>query len=201
MEPLKGNSHVEREAEEVASDSKKPVTTNVVVKKAKKFGGGFFAEDAKTVGGHVVDTILIPSAQKLLSDVVKGAIDWLIYGSKGNRPVSGPGQVSYTKYYTGGVGAPAPTYGNNPMVNRMNNVYTVNEVMFNDVGEAEEVLVRMNEQIAKYQMVSVGDFYDLIGQKCAHTDFKYGWRDLRTAEVVRNYTGWSIRFPPAKPLE
>ena len=200
MEPLKGNSHVEREAEEAASDSKKPVTTNVVVKKAKRFGSRFFAEDAKTVGGHVVDSIIIPSAQKLLSDVVKGAIDWLIYGSKGAKPVSGPGQVSYTKYYTGGVGVPTPTYGN-PMASRPNTVYAVNDVMFNDVSEAEEVLLRMNELVAKYQMVSVADFYDLIGQKGAYTDTKYGWRDLRTAEVVRNYTGWSIRFPPAKPLE
>jgi len=199
MEQLKGNSHVEREAE-ASSNDKKTVTTNVVVKKPKKILGKFFAEDGKTVCGHVVDSIIIPSAQKLLSDVVKGAIDWLIYGSKGVKPISGPGQVSYTKYYSGGAGAPMPTYGN-PMLARSNNIYEVNEVMFNDINEAEEVLLRMNEQIAKYQMVSVGDFYDFIGQPCKHTDFKYGWRDLRTAEVVRNYTGWSIRFPPAKPLE
>lgn len=199
---LKGNSN----ASKAVGAKPVPVTSNVIVKKeseGNKLKKKFFAEDIKTVGGHVVDSVIIPSLQKILSDIVKGGIDYLIYGSKGARTQSGPGIISYNSYYgrNGVVGTPVYTSPINGNSTRPSTLYSVNEVIFPERGDAEEVLLKMRESIASYGMVSVADFYDLINQRCSFTDQKWGWRDLRTADVIRVNDGFSIRFPRVTPLE
>lgn len=182
----------------------KPVTTNVIVKKeseAKRIGRKFFSEDAKTVGSHVAESVIIPSLQKLLSDIVKGGIDWLIYGSKGSGLKTGAGTISYGSYYNrSGLINSSPTYAN-PMITTKPTLYSVNDIIIPDRGEAEEVLLRMKESIANYGMVSVGDFYDLVGQRFNFTDQKWGWFNLDTADVIRVDGGFCIRFPRVQAIE
>lgn len=211
MEEFKSNSNASKENQQndIPAPKNAPVTTNVTAINKKKFSfGNFFAADAKTVGQHVVETILVPSLQKLLSDSVKGAIDWFIYGSKGkSNPTYGPGTVSYSRYYqTPMYGNPLYYQNNGPMPNNQApmqrpGVYSINDFKFQDRGDAEAVLMRMNEAIGRYGMVSVADFYDFIGQRCSFTDQKYGWYDLRAAQVIRYDDGFSIQFPKAQPIE
>lgn len=202
MEDLKGNPI--KIPNNDPKPQMKPVTTNVVVRKeseTKKFGKRFFSEDAKTVGSHVVDSVIIPSLQKLLSDAVKGAIDWLIYGSKGSRSTTGVGTISYgSMYRRDGLVNPNPVY-TNPMISQKPSLYAINDIAFSDRGEAEEVLLRMKESIVSYGMVSVGDFYDLVGQRANFTDQKWGWFNLDTADVIRVDNGFCIRFPKVQPIE
>lgn len=203
MEDFKGNPENVNNSSQRSSNIK-PVTTNVIVKKeseAKHFGKRFFSEDAKTVGSHVVESVVIPSLQKLLSDMVKGGIDWLLYGSKGSMNRTGVGTISYGSYYNrSGLVNPTPTYSN-PMVQAKPTLYSVNDIVIADRGEAEEVLLRMKESINSYGMVSVGDFYDLVGQRANFTDQKWGWFDLRTADIIRVDDGFCIRFPRVQPIE
>ena len=67
-------------------------------------------------------------------------------------------------------------------------------------GEAEDVLERMDELIATYQVVSVADFYDLVGVSGNYTDNKYGWTDIRNASVIHVRDGYMIKLPKALPL-
>lgn len=207
MEEFKSNSNASKEAQQNDNSSQRnaPVTTNVsVINKKKLSFGNFFAADAKSVGQHVVETILVPSLQKLLSDSVKGAVDWLIYGSKGrSNPTSGPGTVSYSRYYQIPINNYPSNLQNQNVLSPMQRpgVYSINDFKFQDRGDAEAVLMRMNEAIGRYGMVSVADFYDFIGQRCSFTDQKYGWYDLRAAQVIRYDDGFSIQFPKAQPIE
>lgn len=197
-----GNSNAsKRLAAEASSQQDKkiePVTANVTVKKetaVKKFGRKLISEDAKSVGSHVLDNVIVPSIQKLLVDSVKNAVDWLIYGKRGTTTNSGIRGISYSSYFDKNrqtQQSPAP-------ISRPS-IYSVNEVIFDDRGEAEEVLLRMREAIDKYSMVSVGDFYEMICQKSEFTSQKYGWRDLKDAVVVRRGAGYAINFPKIEPL-
>ena len=67
-------------------------------------------------------------------------------------------------------------------------------------GEAEDVLSRMDELVATYGLVSVADFYDLVGITGNWTDNKYGWTDIRSANVVHVREGYIIKLPKALPL-
>ena len=198
MDNLKGNSFASKKAEEQPA-SNKVVTTNIIDKgTTKKQGTRFFSEDAKTVGSHVLGTVLIPSLQKLLSDAVKNAIDWIIYGSKGTKTKPGVGSVSYTSFYQG-PGYQQPGYSN-PMVAPQNNIYAVNDIVFPNIEDAQNVLLMMREAIVKYGSIAVADFYDFISKSHTSQDYKYGWKDLSTADIIRVPDGYSIRFPRVIPL-
>lgn len=197
---LKGNSNAQKTKEKI-----QPVTSNVIVKKESelsKIKKKFFAEDVRTAGGYVLGDVIIPGLKKTLSEIVKRGIDFLIYGSKGSGQNSGPGLISYTNYYTRNNPDYSNSLGNPNSVNRSaSTVYAVNDVIFPEMVEAEETLLRMKEIIASYGMVSVSDFYDLIGRRGSFVDSNWGWRDLSTAEIIRVNEGYSIRYPRVIPLE
>lgn len=199
MEDFKGNSNASKK-QELEERQMKAVTSNVVVKQeseVKKIAKQFFSDNAKNVGSHLVTDVLIPGIQKLVSDAIKNGIDWILWGTgKKSSGSSGVGNVSYSSYYNR---TPATSYSQ-PQQTR-NDIYSVNDVTFNDRGEAEKVLMSMREQIIRYGMVSVSDFYDLISYKSNYTDNKYGWRDLSQAEITRYRDGFAIRFPKIVPLE
>lgn len=199
MSEFIGNSNASKMQEENKNIS--PVTSNVVVKKQSeisKVGKKLFAEDAKSVGNHVLDNVVIPSIQKIISDCVKNAIDWLIYGVKGTSSNnSGIRNVSYASYYDRNRNQSSSPQ---TVVNRPS-VYAINDVIFNERGDAEEVLLRLKELVDRYGMASVGEFYEHINQKSDYTSQKYGWRDLSTATVIRRGAGYSIQFPKIVTLE
>jgi hypothetical protein len=50
-------------------------------------------------------------------------------------------------------------------------------------------------------MVSVADFYDLVGVDGTYTDNKYGWTNIRNAYVNRVRDGYVIKLPRAISLD
>lgn len=201
MKNYEGNSNVNKKQPE--REKIKPITNNVAVKKEsefKKFKKNFFAEDAKTVKGQVFTSVIIPGIQRLITDMVKTSIDVLIYGgrSKDNRD-SRAGYVSYSSYSNRNARS---EYNKIPeAVYNKNSAFSFNEVVLFDRGDAEEVLMSLRDQIDRYGMVSVADFYDMVGQSAPYTANKYGWRNLDNVVIDRVRDGYSINFPKATPLE
>lgn len=181
-----------------------PITKNVTVKKESEFSKlkkQFFTEDVHSVKGYVLTNVIIPGIQRLLSDVVKNSIDWVIWGIKGNSNPSGIRNVSYTSYYSNQNRQPSYQQQAMQSASQTPGAYRVNEIIFNDRGEAEETLLRLKEEAERYGTVSVADFYDMVSIKHSFTDVKYGWSDLRSADIQRNRDGYSIRFPKVIVIE
>jgi len=204
MEKFIGNSNAGKNKPVTEREKLQAITSNVSVKKDsefKKFKRNFFAEDANTVKGQVFASVIIPGIQRLITDMVKTSIDVLIYGgrSRDNRD-SRSGNISYKSYYDRNNNNRSD-YNKIPSSTYNKNVFSFNEVVLFDRGETEEVLLSLNEQIDKYGMVSVADFYDMVGQSAPYTANKYGWRDLRDVGIDRVRDGYSINFPKASPLE
>lgn len=208
MDEFKGNSKIAKNNSEKEKNEKNtsPITNQVKVKKEsefKKFTRQFISEDADAVKGHIFSNVIVPGIQRLLSDMIKNTVDGIIYGIRGIRPdqtgmknIYNYNRIS-SPYYGGTTGIPQIPQNAYAKAS----IYSVNDVEFFDRGEAEQVLYSLREMIQRYGMVSVGDFYDLISQKHVYTDLKYGWRDLREAEVVRIRNGYQIKFPKIIPLE
>lgn len=203
MENFKGNSNISKKPEErrVAE----PVTSDVKIKTAST-ASKFFAQDIKTTARGVTNDIMIPGIKNLIVNVLKKAVDYLFLGR------SAPSNNGYTNYsssfgvarnvtYSNMVGQPYGAPKPAPVNATRASIYAVNDVLFTERGDAEEVLSQMIALIQRYGMVSVLDFYDLIGQKCNPTENKYGWKDLSTAIVSRSYEGYKIDFPRIIALE
>lgn len=199
MEDFKGNSHSQvnqKEAPEVIQ----PITTNVTVKKSSelsKFGKSIISEDANNVGRKLVSDVIVPGVKKLLADLGTNFVNWFIYGVKGapvsKSNVSGLNRISYSSMFD----RPAVSTTVQPKAN----LFTIDEVYFDDRGDAELVLLKLKERIGRYGMVSAGDFYQMVQQQYVFTAEKYGWRDLSSAEIVRRNDKYIISFPKLQPLE
>ena len=59
----------------------------------------------------------------------------------------------------------------------------------------------MYDVIEQYEVVSVSDLYDMADLVAPHTGNRYGWTDLRNAEVIRVRDGYVIKLPRALPID
>lgn len=181
----------------------KVVSGSVKTKKKSslsKFADTFIEEDKNTVVGYLLSEVLIPSFKKMVSDTIKTGIDKMLYGdaeaSRSNSPAS---KISYSKYYND-KSSYSRSSSTAPVANRRD-TYEYNNIVLETRGDAEAVLMGMDDIIAKYEIVSVADLYDLVGIAGSYTDYKYGWTDIRSARIERVRDGYVIRMPKALPLD
>ena len=156
----------------------------------------FISEDVSSVKSYIIGEVLIPAMKKALSDIVTNGIDMILYGESGVTKRKTPGsRISYTNYYDRR-DRDRDRYDDR----RVRTGYDFDDIILDSRGEAEDVLSRMDELIDNYGIVSVADFYDLCGITGSYTDNKYGWTDIRSAQVVRVRDGYKIKLPRALPL-
>lgn len=194
------NKYKQEQAELAAERPKvnKVVTGNV---KRSKNGGSkladvFISEDVSNVKNYILMDVIVPAIKKAISDVITNGIDMLLYGSNGrtNANRSTASTISYNRYY----GRDDHPRTSDPV---QTSRYSYDTITLDTRGEAEEVLARMDEIIDTYKMVRVADFYDLVGVTGNYTDNKYGWTNIRNAEVVRVRDGYRIKLPRALPID
>lgn len=179
----------------------KVVTGIVKTKKKSKinnFMGNIISEDAKSVKSYVFGEVLIPAIKKAISDIVTDGIDIILYGeSRGRNKRSTADRVSYRNYYD--------DRGTRPRMNErqaiMAGSYSYDDIILSSRGEAEDVLARMDELMDTYGLVRVADLYDLVGITGNYTDNKYGWTNIRNADIIRVRDGYMIKMPRAVPID
>lgn len=201
MDDYKPNSHrfKEEQKTDVKDESKKlekVVNGSVKVRKKSHLKEALISEDASNIKSYIVIDVLIPAIKKAISDIVKNGIEMLLYGDSGRRngQLSPSSSVSYRDYYD----RRDDRYRPNPSQRQGR---SIDDLVIESRGEAEEVLTRMDELLETYKMVTVADFYDLVGVTCDYTDNNYGWTSLRSAEVVRVRDGYIIKLPRALPIK
>ena len=197
MTEYRGNSHRSKEQKaEVAPKKVEAIAKGKTKKKSevRKFADTFVAEDITSVKDYIIMEVLLPAAKKAISDIVTNGIDMLLYGETKSKNKTRESRVSYTSYYDrdrdrdrgrtrGRVG------------------YDYDDIILDTRREAEEVLDRMDDLIDNYGMVSVADLYDLVGVTGNYTDNKYGWTNLRSADVQRVRDGYLLKLPKALPFD
>jgi len=197
MAEYKGNSHRSKEQNEVVEKKVEQIAKGKTKKKSevKKFADTFIAEDITSVKDYILMEVLLPAAKKAISDIVTNGIDMILYGEARSKSKNRESRVSYTKYYDRDRDYERPTrtrgrYG-----------YDYDDIILDTRKEAEEVLDRMDDLIDNYGMVSVADLYDLVGVSGNYTDNKYGWTNLRNADVQRVRDGYLLKLPKALPFD
>ncbi len=202
MEEYKPNSHKYKEDQNRSAPEKKveKVIAGTVKSKKKseirKFTDVFISEDIDNVKSYILLDVLIPAIKKAISDIVTNGIDMILYGETGKtKSNSIASKVSYRSYYDGRNGR------RDYSAIRTKISYNYDDIIFDNRGEAEDVLSRMDELISTYGLVSVADLYDLVGVTGNYTDNKYGWTNIRSASVIRVRDGYMLKLPKALPLD
>lgn len=196
---FKPNSHKYKEAQkstEVAQKrAEKVVRGNVKTRKKNDLISNFVAEDAHSVGSYLVTDVAIPAIKNFIVDIVTDGINMLLKGTTSGRKSSSSSAsyISYDKRYQG-----RDSRGSESQIRSR---YSYEDIVIENRGEAEEVLTRMDELLETYGVVRVADLYDLVGKTCEYTDNKYGWTNLRSADVVRVSDGYKLKLPRALAID
>jgi len=199
MDKYKSNSHKSRENPPSEKKVEKVIAGQAKAKKKneiKKFADVFISEDVGNVKSYILMDVLVPAIKKAVSDIVTNGIDMILYGETGRtKKNSTASKISYRSYYD----------DKNDRRREHNSLgiktgYSYDDIILENRGEAEDVISRMDELVATYGIVSVADLYDLVGITGNYTDNKYGWTDVRSANVIRVRDGYLLKLPKALPL-
>ena len=192
MAEYKSNSHRSKE------QKKKKKVEKVISGNAKVKKRSALSDDIQNIKSYVVMDVLIPAAKKAISDIVTNGIDMILYPGGNGRPKrSNANHVSYRSYYDNR----DRDRRYDPETRSRRSSYSYDDIIIDTRAEAEEVLERMDELLDTYNVVSVADLYDLVGISCSYTDNKYGWTNLRNAEVIRVRDGYFLKLPKAGPID
>lgn len=207
-----GNSHVSKERREEAREQPrtKRVTRGKIRRKKKswvtKLSDSFLADtDATSVVEYIVHDVLIQAAKGMIDDMLRGSLDMMLWGDRGSgrsrrdrRDRDGRSHVSYTKYYDDR----DRDRTRRSMSDRARSTHEFDEIILDSRGEAEEVMDCLGDIIYKYGQATVADLYDLVGITAKHTDYKYGWTDLRNAKAPsRIRDGYLLNLPRTTLIE
>lgn len=196
MQDYKPNSHRSKEAATESSDKKveKVVSGNVKIKQnnGRKLANIFISEDASNVKNYVFMDVLVPAIKKAISDIVTDGIDMILYGETRGRSKSGSsGKVSYRKYYDDrGSDRRGDRYDTGSRSR-----FDLDDIYFDNRGDAERVRRCMLEVSDEYGMVRVADMYEFAGLAAPYTANNYGWMNLRDIGVERTRDGFVLRLP------
>lgn len=199
MTEYKPNSHryKEEQRETPAKKKMEKVVTNPVKVKKKgeirKFTDVFLAEDVSNVKSYIVEDVLIPTIKDAIYNTLTGALDMSLFGGT-NRSNTKRGGSSYISYDRFAKRESRPS-------TRGNAAPALDNIVFSTRGEGEEVLDRLDEAIRVYGQVSILDLYDLIGERTTPQDDKYGWTNLRNANLKRTRDGYLLELPRALPID
>ena len=203
--PNSRNNKVKKE--EVQRKKITKIIKGNVKKQKKSFGkriaGVFLEDDTKSVGSYILHDVLIPAAKAMISDMVGGGIEMLLFGERRGSRTRRDGGRSYTSY--GSYFQPSDRDRDRRPAREMTRVgrsrHDFDELVIETRGEAEEVLSHLFDLTVDYGMASVADLYDLLGVETNFTDNKYGWTDLKDAYVSRVRSGYILNLPRTKPLD
>lgn len=195
MKDYRPNSLKSKEEQQLPEKNVTPVVSaeNVKTKKKsgfQKFFSTFITEDVDDIGDWALHDVIVPAIKRLIDEMVHG----LLYsGERRTASNSKYNRIGYTTYTTYN----NPSSVNKPPVQekKSNSVLDYDDIVVNNRGDAEVILSKLCELVEVYGSASVADLYDIVGKTHTFVYNKWGWTDLRNADVTRVRDGYLIKLP------
>jgi len=212
MDDYPGNSRKQQAPATDVPEAKKVerITSGEVVRRKKplhkRFAETFVGGDAKTAWAYVAFDVLIPAFKDMVADSFTQGVERMLFGDSrstsrrtGSRPGYSGGYVSYNRPSN----TPRDGRREDPrgVSRRSRATHNFDEIILASRPEAEEVIDRLFDLVSRYEMATVSDLYELVGEQGKYTDEKWGWTDIRGAGVTRVRNGYLLDLPKPEPLD
>lgn len=206
MDPLPGsnsikNRNTEESKKEVKDENQNyPVAIAKATIKKKSFGEKmkevFIGEDIQNVGDYILKEVVVPTIKNTIVDIIQNGISLLIFGESSSKNRRRDGQyVSYGSYSSN-------SSRDRRRDDRRDSYSDKGDLIFNSRNDAQAVLDRMLDIVDTYGACTVGNFYELADVPSNYQDRKWGWTDLRYADVrMARGGGYYIDLPSAKYID
>lgn len=171
----------------------------------KRWAEAFFGvEEGESTWEWVWFDRVLPGIRELLFDAAFDGAERRLFGgsrrSRGGRGYSDR-RPDYGSRFRGG-GRDRDRDEPRQLSRRARARHDFGEMIFETRVEAEEVLDRMYDIVAKFDIVTVADLLELSGYETTHVDRRHGWDDIRGSDVIRLRSGdYLLELPPASPIE
>lgn len=205
MDEFPGNSNKEKRTRESRVD--KVIEGTVVRRKTPlgtRFRNAFLGgEDIQSVAGYVFHDVLLPAAKDMFVDAMNLGTERMVFGEA--RSSSGRSRHSRGRSEKEDYGRYSKeTRRDEPrgMTRKARANHDFDELIIPSRPEADVIIDKMYAILEKYEVVTVGDFYEMCGEPADWTDDDWGWTDLRGTSSTRlNGGGYLINLPRPEPLE
>lgn len=165
--------------------------------KARRIAEIFVGGDLKETAEHVRDDVAIPALKNFLYDSLSEGLQRILWGETRNDRRRNSTHRDYVGY-SRRARESRPTQQTNSRSCRVDRGF--DDIVLATRTEAESVLSRMYDLIERYNMVTVAEFYSLVGISAEFTDENWGWRDLRSANIQHIRDGFRINLPKPEEL-
>lgn len=165
--------------------------------KARRVAEIFVGGDLKETAVHVRDDVAIPALKNFLYDSLSEGLQRILWGETRNdrrRNSTHRDYVGYSRRARESRPTPQTTTRYSRVAQGFDDIVLATRT------EAESVLSRMYDLIERYNMVTVAEFYSLVGISAEFTDENWGWRDLRSANIQHIRDGFRINLPKPEEL-
>lgn len=191
----------------------KVVTGEVQTRKkplGKRFMETFAGADSKSVLEYVVMDVMVPAAKDMIADAVSQGVERKLFGevrsasrrAGGFRPGGVAGFTAYNRMTPGASARREPMDPRGPSISRRARAtHNFDEIILATRAEANEVLDGLYNVVSQYEVASVADLYEMVDLPSNFTDNKWGWTDLRGAEVTRVRSGYLLDLPRPEPID
>jgi hypothetical protein len=221
-----GNSKLDREiaAEEETPQEERKIQkiegVNVVKTKksiGKRIKEGFGGNDMQSVGTYLMWDVLVPAARDLVFDIIIEGARGSLYGDSARKSTSSIGSSRSnivgssntsrirTTNYNGISRSPAiSAQQSNSMSSRDKAQFDFSELILDSRVKAEEIILKMNDALEEFGLVSVAEFYDALEiSGNGFTDQKHGWNaeTFQGARVRPARGGFLLDIPQPRPFE
>lgn len=187
----------ERKIEKVVSGTVKTKKKS----EARKFADVFITEDIHSVKTYVFSDVIVPAVVDLIEDIVVGGIRMVLRGDSSSRRDRRSRDRDYTNYSRFSSGRDRDRDRDRDRRRESGSRFDYEELIFETRGDAEAVRDELEEEIEKYGMVTVAALYDMADRTAPYTANRYGWTNIRHADIVRTRDGYIIRLPRAVAID
>lgn len=159
-----------------------------------------FVGEGRSIGDYILRDVLVPAAKSTINDMITTGIEMLLYGD-GGKPSSRSRDkrgttVSYGSYYKSR--DEREERHSRSVVRRGR--FNLDEILFRDHNEAEDVLDGLCEALEEYDQVTVAEYFELAGiDGATWVHDKWGWTNLKKAYLTHTRGGYAIVLP--EPVE
>lgn len=185
------------------------VITGEVIQRPKgvgrKFKDIFLGGDLKATSRFVLADVIFPAIRNLIVDVSFEGVKRLVYGDSvysRNRPTEYRPRVSYNNPIMRDPRDPRNRafLPDQPHPYRQAKRET-NDIFFSSKEDAERIVEKLIDIIDKYEVVSLADLTELLGNPPGpHTDNKWGWTYLTNIEIRQTRDGYLIDLPQMEAI-
>lgn len=178
----------------------KAVVNGKVTKKKKGIGSkiGAVLFDDNNVGDvkeYVIFDVIVPAVKNAISNAITGGIDMLLFGerrSDSSRSSASRGYTSYSSRSTSRRDSSRQGY-------RRSSLFELDDILLPTKLDATSVIDNMFNILDEYGVVSVADYYALVGEPSNYQMNAWGWENLNNVYTQRTRSGeYKIILP--KPV-